>query len=123
MPAQLDADVRGPGADQRRIDDRGERQRIVQGAPYAHAVAMQLLVELEPVEHEPAERGVDPLELGILWRLDQDLHGHVEPDHRDRNAAGEHQPKRLRVAEGVEFGRRDDLALAVEHTAHPDQLA
>ena len=52
---------------------------------------------------------VQPVDVGVE---EQRLVGDVEADHRDRQAAAEHDPRRLRVHPDVELGGRRPVALA-----------
>ncbi len=91
----------------------GDRDGVVDRRPVpAVALAVEPGVEPEQVGEHARHGRPERVELGDLGVAEDRLVGHVEADHRDREAAAEHDARGLRVHPDVELGGGRPVALA-----------
>ena len=110
---RLDLDVAVERLDERRVDDVRDGHRIVdRRAVEAVALPVELEEEVRELGDEAAGAAGVAQPLGVR-RREERLVRDVEPDHRDRDPAREHQRRRLGVDERVELGGRRDVPLAI----------
>ena len=93
--------------------DVGDGDRVVDRRPVpAVALVVEPRVEPQQVGEHVRDRRAERVQPGDVGVEEQRRVGHVEADHRDRQAAAEHDPGRLRVHPDVELGRGRPVPLA-----------
>ena len=123
--AGLDLDIHGPDREDLRMDERHDGARVMHRGPSVADGPVELVEELQPLRHDIAHRVAERAHARKVLRQDQRLFRHVQPRHRDGDAGGEDDLRRLRVDQNVEFRGRGPVAGgdAAAHEADAGDLA
>ena len=107
------------------MDERHDGARVMHRGTSVADGAVELVEELQPLRHDIAHRIAERAHALKILRQDQRLFRHVQPGHRDGDAGGEDDLRRLRVDQNVEFRGRGPVAGgdAAAHEADAGDLA
>jgi hypothetical protein len=123
LALRLDGDEGLDAADERRVDRERDGAGVVDRRPAeAPEVEVGRAEERDPADDRARDVAVERAQALDDRRRRERLVGQVEPDHRDRDAAGEDLLGGLRVDPDVELGVRGAVA-AAGRAAHDDDLA